>query len=77
MMSTFQDRLLTEKELAPWLGVSLPTLQRMRSKGGGPRFIKLSLRRVAYRPSDVEAWLAARTAERIRNDVQTVACVQP
>jgi predicted DNA-binding transcriptional regulator AlpA len=69
--------ILTEKELAPWLGVSLPTLQRMRSKGGGPRFVKLSLRRVAYRPSDVEVWLAARTAERICDDAQTAACAQP
>lgn len=65
MTSTYQDRLLTEKDLARWLGVSLPTLQRMRSKGGGPRFVKLSLRRVAYRPSDVELWLTSRTAERL------------
>jgi predicted DNA-binding transcriptional regulator AlpA len=59
------DRLLTEKELSSWLGLSLPTLQRMRSKGGGPRFVKLSFRRVGYRPTDVESWLTARTAERI------------
>ena len=58
-------RLLTEKELSTWLGLSLPTLQRMRSKGGGPKFIRLGFRRLAYRPSDVEDWLAARTADRI------------
>ena len=56
-------RLLTEKELSTWLGLSLPTLQRMRSKGGGPKFIRLSFRRVGYRPADVEDWMAARTAE--------------
>jgi predicted DNA-binding transcriptional regulator AlpA len=64
--------LLTEKELAKWLGLSLPTLQRMRSAGRGPRFVKLSLRRVGYRPSEVEAWLAARTLERIGD--QPAAC---
>jgi predicted DNA-binding transcriptional regulator AlpA len=59
------DRLLTEKDLAAWLGISLPTLQRMRSSGSGPRFVQLSSRRVAYRRVDVEAWLAARTIGRI------------
>ena len=56
-------RLLTEKELSTWLGLSLPTLQRMRSKGGGPKFVRLSLRRVGYRPSEVEAgWIHVRLA---------------
>ena len=66
-------RLLTEKELSNWVGLSLPTLQRMRSKGGGPNFIRLSFRRVGYRPSDVEAWLVSRTAERIHD--QPYECV--
>jgi predicted DNA-binding transcriptional regulator AlpA len=59
------ERLLTEKELSDWLGVSLPNLQRMRSTGTGPRFVQLSARRIAYRKSDVEAWLTARTTDRI------------
>jgi len=68
------NRLLTEKELSTWLGLSLPTLQRMRSKGGGPKFIRLSFRRVGYRPTDVEEWLGTRTAERIG---EPVGCAQP
>ena len=63
-MST-DKRLLTEKELSTWLGLSLPTLQRMRSKGGGPKLVRLSLRRVGYRSSEVEAWLNSRSASRI------------
>jgi predicted DNA-binding transcriptional regulator AlpA len=59
------DPLLTEKELSAWLGLSLPNLQRMRSKGTGPRYVQLSARRLAYRKCDVEAWLAARTTDRI------------
>ena len=34
-MST-DKRLLTEKELSTWLGLSLPTLQRMRSREAVP-----------------------------------------
>ncbi len=59
------DPLLTEKELSGWLGVSLPSLQRMRSNGTGPRYVQLSRRRLAYRKSDVEAWLASRTTNRV------------
>jgi predicted DNA-binding transcriptional regulator AlpA len=59
------DPLLTEKELSVWLGLSLPNLQRMRSNGTGPRYVQLSARRLAYRKSDVEAWLAIRTIDRI------------
>jgi len=59
------DRLLTEKELSDWLGVSLPNLQRMRSSGTGPRYVQLSPRRLGYRKRDVEAWLTARTINRV------------
>ncbi len=61
------ERLLTEKELSYWLGLSLPTLQRLRCKGGGPRFVRLGLRRIGYRRVDVELWLASRTAEQLQN----------
>ena len=59
------DPLLTEKELSSWVGLSVPNLQRMRSNGTGPRYVQLSPRRIAYRKSDVEAWLTSRTTDRI------------
>lgn len=65
MLQTSPDRLFTEKDLTAWLGISLPTIQRMRSNGSGPRFVQLSLRRVGYRRADVEAWLTSRTTDRI------------
>jgi hypothetical protein len=37
----------------------------MRSNGTGPRYVQLSPRRIGYRRSDVEAWLTARTTDRI------------
>jgi predicted DNA-binding transcriptional regulator AlpA len=59
------DPILSERELAEWLGVSLPSLQRMRAEGTGPRFVQLTQRRIGYRKSAVELWLSARTIDRV------------
>ena len=64
------DPLLSEKQLSEWLGISLPTLQRLRSNGSGPRFVQLSERRVAYRKSVVEQWLEQRTKRRISGGIE-------
>jgi predicted DNA-binding transcriptional regulator AlpA len=59
------DPILSERELSDWLGLSVPSLQRMRSSGCGPRFIQLSERRIGYRKSAVERWLLDRTIARV------------
>ena len=59
------DPILSERELAAWLGISPPSLQRMRSTGRGPRFVQLSNRRIGYRKSTVEQCLVARTIARV------------
>jgi predicted DNA-binding transcriptional regulator AlpA len=61
----FLDPLLNEKQLAAWLGISVPSLQRMRSDGSGPPFVQLSQRRIAYKKSAVEHWLQERTITRV------------
>jgi predicted DNA-binding transcriptional regulator AlpA len=61
----FSDQLLNEKQLASWLGISLPSLQRMRSDGSGPPFVQLSQRRIGYKKSSIEDWLQARTIRRV------------
>jgi predicted DNA-binding transcriptional regulator AlpA len=58
-MDAAQD-ILSERQVSDWLGLSEPTLFRHRRDGTGPRFIRLSTRRVAYRRSAVEAWLSQR-----------------
>lgn len=63
------EPLLTEKQLSCWLGISLPTLQRLRSTGGGPRFVRLSERRIGYRRSVVEQWLDQRTTVRVGREI--------
>lgn len=65
MVHDFVDLLLNEKQLAVWLGISLPSLQRQRSDGSGPPFVQLSERRIGYRKSAVERWLDTRTINRV------------
>ena len=60
MISNDNEKILTEREVCNWLGVSEPTLFRHRRNGTGPTFIQLSARRVGYRHSAVEAWLSKR-----------------
>lgn len=54
------DYWLTQKMLSAFLDISERTLERMRSDGSGPRFSKAG-KRVLYRASDVNSWLAARS----------------
>lgn len=52
------EKLLTPKELAELLGVSVYTIHHLANKKGGLKAYKVgSLTR--FRPSDVEAYLAA------------------
>lgn len=54
------EPLISERQLCELLGIGLPTIARWRAAGNGPRFVVLGVRRLAYRPSDVNAWLAER-----------------
>lgn len=52
--------LLTGRETAIMLRISLATLERLRASGGGPAYIKLGdtkRARVVYLRRDVHAWL--------------------
>jgi predicted DNA-binding transcriptional regulator AlpA len=49
--------------VAVWLSVSVPWLEIGRTKNYGPKYIRLSERRVRYKRSDVLEWLASRTYE--------------
>jgi predicted DNA-binding transcriptional regulator AlpA len=60
MGATTNQELLSEREVSNWLGISEPTLFRHRRNGTGPKFIRLSARRIAYRRSAVEEWLHRR-----------------
>jgi predicted DNA-binding transcriptional regulator AlpA len=70
-MAIDQPEILTERQVARWLGLGEATVYRLRHDGSGPAFIRLSPRRVGYRRSAVEAWLKARERDRI-SDVDEV-----
>lgn len=55
-------RVLTSAETAKLLAVSPPMMERWRSAGTGPRFIRLSARRIGYRVEDLRTWMTGRAA---------------
>jgi predicted DNA-binding transcriptional regulator AlpA len=55
------EETLSTKEVAAWLGVSVQFLEIGRTRGYGPRFVRVTKRLVRYRVGDVLDWLKART----------------
>jgi predicted DNA-binding transcriptional regulator AlpA len=56
------DVLLNPHQTAERLGLTEASLQRMRTEGRGPTFVKVGKRRVAYRATDIARWLEERIA---------------
>jgi len=58
-----EEKFLDVREVAARYDgkVSVKTFNNMRTKGGGPRYVKIG-GRVLYRLSDVVAWENSRTA---------------
>lgn len=50
------SQLLTEKDVAKQLQVTAWTLQNWRSRGQGPKYVKLG-RIVRYRQTDIDNWI--------------------
>jgi hypothetical protein len=46
-------------QAAAHLRVSASYLNQLRSKGGGPKFIRINRRHISYRPADLDAWATA------------------
>jgi len=51
--------VVNETAAAQNLGLAVSTIQKLRLRGGGPKFLKLG-RAVRYRVADLESWLDAR-----------------
>lgn len=56
------DALLDTKTAAGRLGLHPNTLEKFRTYGGGPKFVKIG-RTVRYRPLDLDSWTEARVVE--------------
>lgn len=50
--------ILRVGEAAEQLGLSASTLNKWRTQGRGPKFVKMG-RAICYRSADLDAWLAA------------------
>ncbi len=48
-------------EAAELVRLKPQTLRAMRSRGGGPRFVRLSANKCAYRVEDLREWVESRT----------------
>jgi predicted DNA-binding transcriptional regulator AlpA len=55
-----EDRVIMERDAADFLSVGQSTLQRWRQLGTGPKFVRISARRLGYRLSDLRAFLVER-----------------
>ena len=64
-----QDALITTKQAAALLGVSVAFLERDRWAGAKIPFVKVGGRAVRYRRADLDAFIASRT-RRSTSDVR-------
>lgn len=57
--------VLTPAEAAAYIGVGARTLQSWRSKGQGPRFVRIGFGqgRIRYLQAELDAWLGRRTVD--------------
>jgi hypothetical protein len=55
------DLYLTEREFSERYRLAPRTVQRWRTTGDGPAFMRIGPRRILYRLADCETWASART----------------
>ena len=51
---------MSTNETAKYLGVSTSFLNKKRTAGGGPKYYKISPKKVVYDSKDCDQWLASR-----------------
>ena len=52
--------VLRPEHAAQYVGLSVPTLARMRVEGTGPEFVQLGHKAIGYLVESCDAWLASR-----------------
>ncbi len=56
----YWHRLINEKAAADFLGLTDRTMQAMRQRGGGPRYVVISSRCLRYTRSGLRSWAESR-----------------
>ena len=67
------DKLVNERQAAKILSVSPRALQKWRSNGRGPVFVRISARCIRYRLRDLAKW----TADRLRYSTSDIRSQSP
>ena len=62
-MTDATDRLLRRREVEQMTGLSTTTLYKCMKDGTFPKPVRLTVRAVRWRLSDINAWIAEQTAE--------------
>ncbi len=62
------ESLVNERQAAKILAVSPRALQKWRSNGRGPLFVRISARCIRYRPRDLATW----ATDRIRRSTSDI-----
>jgi hypothetical protein len=65
--------LLTQREAAVALRLSTRTLERLRTSGLGPRFVRCGLRNIRYRQVDLDDWVGGRVVRSTSEVVEAVS----
>jgi predicted DNA-binding transcriptional regulator AlpA len=58
--SVYWEGLVSERQAADFLGVTVRALQKWRVTGTGPTYVRISSRCIRYRRRDLHAWIEAR-----------------
>ena len=53
-------RVLSERDAAAYVDLSVSSLRKFRAEGGGPRYIKKTDRSIGYRVRDLDTWIESR-----------------
>ena len=69
------DRLLSKQEAADYTGLTVSELETRVRWGNGPRWMKISPKKVAFRLSDLDAWIASWEHRPCRSDARCAACL--
>jgi len=51
---------ISVNEAAEYTGLAVSTLNKRRMTGDGPKFLKLSARRIVYDTTDLDTWLSSK-----------------
>jgi predicted DNA-binding transcriptional regulator AlpA len=54
-----QRRVLRQADAAKYVALAESTLEKFRTTGGGPPFVKLGSRAIGYDVRDLDAWIEA------------------